>query len=214
MERFETWSQLMLLFFQGLVNVDARTSRIANKPDDLDVVVHCTGTESKLHACRTIVLFYVFHVCVVCMPESCSSLWDCHFSCCNHIKPAFNILRAVQAAADREREPFEAWGCAPEGGLAAAPVVQSGPSVVMTASQLQRDDFFSGGSMTAKMLRLANGVVSIRSAQGCGPPRHIACGFTSHARLRNVLLTCMKRPHESKPSCNLWIARRGKVSDL
>jgi len=78
MERFETWSQLMLLFFQGLVNVDARTSRIANKPDDLDVVVHCTGTESKLHACRTVVLFYVFHVCVVCMPESCSGLWDCH----------------------------------------------------------------------------------------------------------------------------------------
>lgn len=65
-------------FFQGLVNVDARTSRIANKPDDLDVVEHCTGTESKLHACRTVVLFYVFHVCVVCMPESCSSLWDCH----------------------------------------------------------------------------------------------------------------------------------------
>ena len=211
MERFETWSQLMLLFFQGLVNVDARTSRIANKPDDLDVVVHCTGTESKLHACRTVVLFYVFHVCVVCMPESCSSLWDCHL----FLVATTSNLHSTYCAQCRplliEREPFEAWGCAPEGGLAAAPVVQSGPSVVMSASQLQRENFFSGGSTTAKTLRLANGVVSIRSAQGCGPPRHIACGFTSHARLRNVLLTCMKRPHESKPSCNLWIARRGKV---
>ena len=120
-------------------------------------------------------------------------------------KPHAKYCAAVQVAS-----PFEAWGCAPENGHAAAPEV--GRSVSLTASQFRREDFFRGGR--TKMLRLVNGVVSIRSAHECGPPRRINCGFTSHARTRHVLLTCMKRPHESKLSCNLWIAGRERVSAL
>ena len=99
----------------------------------------------------------------------------------------------------RERSISRLGGCAPAGGPAVAPVV--GRSVSLTVLQFQREDF-----LTAMMLRLANGVVSIRTARGYGPPHRIACGFTSHARPRNVFLTCMRRLHESELSSNFWIA--------
>ena len=49
--------------------------------------------------------FMFFMLCCVCARKLFEPLGLPSFSCCNHIKPAFNILRAVQAAADRrERE--------------------------------------------------------------------------------------------------------------
>ena len=99
------------------------------------------------------------------------------------------------------QSPFEAWGCAPVDGRAAAPARQRGPSVSLTASQLRRI-YFCRGSMTTRMLRFDEGVVSIPIVQGSGPPRRIAYGCTSHARPRNAFPTCMTRPHEFKLSCS------------
>ena len=143
------------------------------------------------------------------VPRPFSSLWDCDmFLVAGAPKPHSKCCAAVQAAADRE--PFRSLGCAPENGRAL--VVQSGARASLTASQLRKADFFRCGSMATRMLQFVEGGGSIRNVHACGRPRRTAYGCTSHARLRNVFLTCMKRPRESKPSCDLWIAA-GRFSD-
>ena len=116
---------------------------------------------------------------------------------------------------------FEAWGWAPVNGLtaapadapAAAPSQSGGSGVSRTVSQLRRVDFFRG-TMTTRMLRHDDGGVSILHVHGGGPPRRTAYGCTSRVQLRNVYHTCISRLHESKPSCDLWIAARSRVTHL
>ena len=119
------------------------------------------------------------------------------------IADPFGLPSFFVKARERERSISKLGGCTPADGPAVAPGV--GRSVSLPVLQLQTEDF-----STAMILRVANGVVSIRNARGYGPPHRIACGFTSHAQPRNVFLTCMRRPHESELSSNLWIDGSGR----